>query len=95
MIHSTNTTNMKNDSIWISADYHECGIDVFEENGHIIYNQTVVITYGHVDPKALIVRSEQEKFSLRCQKGQNLTINLEGASVNVSSLKGEEFTKGK
>ena len=88
--------NLINDQLQIHATYNTCGIDIFERGDDIVYNQTVLLTYG-INPKSdLVYREEVIKFDVECKKMSNLTVYLEALGhINVTELAEQTFTKSK
>jgi len=63
----------------------QCGINVFEDPTHIIYNTTIVITYGQ-NPNNMIGREEYDKYNVMCLRNRTVEEQLNG-NVNVDYRK--------
>jgi len=59
-------------SVHIGAGVTTCGINVFSDATHIIYNTTLIVTYGQ-NPTANIGREEYDKYNVMCLR--NRTVN--------------------
>jgi len=67
-------------SVQIGAPVKNCGINVFADATHIIYNTTLIVTYGQ-NPTADIGREEYDKYNVMCLR--NRTVN-EMVNFNVT-----------
>ncbi|XP_066932196.1 uncharacterized protein [Clytia hemisphaerica] len=67
-------------SVQIGAPVKNCGINVFADATHIIYNTTLIVTYGQ-NPNADIGREEYDKYNVMCLR--NRTVN-EMVNFNVT-----------
>jgi len=67
-------------SVHIGAGVKTCGINVFADATHIIYNTTLIVTYGQ-NPTAAIGREEYDKYNVMCLR--NRTVN-EMVNFNVT-----------
>ena len=94
--HNTSTNNINNKTIFLQANFDECGINMFAKDGNIVYNQTILVTFGKNPTGSQIVfRQEEIAFDVECTKLNNITVHLDGAYVNVTSLKKQTFSKCK
>ena len=94
--HNTTTNNINNKTIFLQANFDRCCIGVFERDGNIIYNHTILVTFGENPTGSQIVfRQEEIAFDVECTKLNNITVHLDGAYVNVTSLKKQTFIKCK
>lgn len=59
-------------NVYIGAGANECGINYFADATHIIYNTTVIVTYGQ-NPNDQIGREEYDKYNVMCLR--NRTVN--------------------
>ena len=90
------TDNLVNDQLFIHSSYNSCGIQVFQRGFDIVYNQTILLTYGKNPKSDLVYREEVITFDVGCTKINNLTVNLDQLGhVNVSSLTPQTFVKSK
>ena len=90
-----NSTDLVDDKLQIHASYESCGIEVFQRGGDIIYNQTVLLTYGKNPDSELVFREEDITFAVQCVKGRNSTVFLESLGhVNVTGIETQTFKKG-
>ena len=86
--------NLVDDQLFIHSNYNSCGIQVFQRESDIVYNQTILLTYGNNPESDLVYREEVISFNVECMKQNNLTVNLDKLGhVNVSSLTPQTFTK--
>ena len=92
MVYHTNSSHVMDGYIWISSNYNKCGIDIYEEDDDIVYNQTVIITYGYDPTSSGVYREEHDEFSVSCHKHKNFTRSMD--VVNVTDV-GDKFSKGK
>jgi len=60
----------------------QCGINVFQDSTHIMYNTTIVITYGE-NPNSMIGREEYDKYNVMCLRNRTIEEKLNGDSVMV------------
>merc|ERR1719378_1645868 len=67
-----NPAAMLPSSVHIGAPINNCGINVFSDATHIIYNTTLIVTYGQ-NPNAQIGREEYDKYNVMCLR--NRTVN--------------------
>jgi len=67
-------------SVHLGAGINDCGINYFADATHIIYNTTVIVTYGQ-NPNAQIGREEYDKYNVMCLR--NRTVN-EMVNFNVT-----------
>lgn len=93
MFTNINYTSDIDEMVTISSNYSDCGIDVYEDGNNIIYNQTVVITYGENPTNSIIQRVETDQFKLRCEKTRNFTKTAD--TINVTKISGGTVDKGK
>jgi len=64
----------------LTANVSECGINVYEEGDYIVYNQTLVVTYGE-NPNSMIIREEYDLYNVKCYL--NKTANGNFGSLNT------------
>jgi len=76
-------------SVHIGAGVKKCGINVFADATHIIYNTTLIVTYGE-NPTADIGREEYNKYNIMCLR--NRTVNVM-ENFNVTYLKTGKASK--
>jgi len=69
---SLSRTNSFTSNIYLGAEVNDCGINVFADATHIIYNTTLIVTYGQ-NPNAQIGREEYDKYNVMCLR--NRTVN--------------------
>merc|ERR1712137_716302 len=65
----------------------QCGVNVFQDSTHIIYNTTITITYGkNVDAGAglTIGREEYDHYNVMCLRNRTIEEKLNGDNVNVN-----------
>ena len=93
--HNSTENIINNQTIWLESDYDKCGIDVQQRDGKIVYNQTVVVTYGKDLVSTIVSRKENTFFTAECLKANNFTVQLEGNYFNVTFMKKQTFHKGK
>lgn len=72
-------------SIFIGTNLTEnmCGINVFSDANNIIYNTTIVVTYGKNPPNSLIVREEYDFYNVMCLMKRNVTEKLNNYKFDV------------
>jgi len=58
-------------SVLIGAPVKNCGINVFADATHIIYNTTLIVTYGQ-NPTAEIGREEYDKYNVMCLRNRTV-----------------------
>lgn len=85
------TENVKYEDIWIAADYNKCGIKVSENGTNIVYEQTVIVTYGK-DTNNDIQRAVEDEYEVKCQKSRNVTESLD--VFEVEKTDGKTVSKG-
>jgi len=92
--HNTTTNLMSNnETIWLQANFNQCAIAVHQEQGSIVYKQTVAVTYGTNPKSSLVFREEKILFEARCTKSNNFTVVLDGEYLNVTALQKMTFNK--
>jgi len=88
------TDSLIDDKLQIHASYKSCGIDVFQRGDDIVYNQTVLLTYGSNPDSQLVYREEDITFAVECTKRRNSTVYLESLGhVNVTAIETPTFRK--
>lgn len=90
-VNATMLSNTVGDTIQLVADYNECGIDVYQNNSVITYNQTVMVSYGENPASSVIFRVNYDEYSLKCHKSNNLTASMDVFNVTAE---GKVFSKG-
>lgn len=89
------TDNLIADNLQIHSSYKSCGVDVFQRGDDIVYNQTILLTYGTNPDSPLVYREEDITFAVECTKRWNLTVFLESFGyVNVTAIETQAFKKG-
>jgi len=91
--HDTTTNNINNETIFLQANFEECCIGVFERDGNIIYNHTILVTFGANPTSELVFREEEIAFEVECTKLNNITVHLNSAYMNVTNLVKQTFKK--
>jgi len=64
----------------LAVNMSECGINVYEEGDYIVYNQTLVVTYGE-NPNSMIIREEYDLYNVKCYL--NKTANGNFGNLNT------------
>jgi len=60
-----------NSSFFLGAPINNCGINRFADDKHIIYNATVIVTYGQ-NPNDFIHREEYDKYNVMCLRNRTV-----------------------
>ena len=60
--------------VYLGAPINNCGINTFADATHIIYNTTVIVTYGQ-NPNDFIHREEYEKYNVMCTRNRTVEAN--------------------
>jgi len=89
MLQYNGTEDMTNKTLILEANFNECGIDIYQQNGFIVYNQTVLVSFGENPKSSPVYRLEEVAFKVGCKKSNNLTVNLDGYFNVTSTLKRE------
>lgn len=92
-INDQTSSNIRAGSIWIEANYNECGIKATQDGTNIVYNQKIVIIYGKNKGNDLIQRQEKDEYNIRCIKARNFTRSAD--VLNVTRSMGRTTDKGK
>jgi len=73
-----------NDTISLSANFSQnCGINYYTENDYIVYNSTIIVTYGH-NPNVMISREEHKYYNVMCRYNRTVYSRLVGENYNVT-----------
>lgn len=79
--------SLPNGTVYIGTNLTEnmCGINIISEDEHIIYNTTIVITYG-VNPtnNAMISREEYDYYNIMCLMNRTVEQKLNKSKIDVS-----------
>ena len=59
-----------------------CGINIIASSKNIIYNTTIVVTYGK-NPTSEILREEYDYYNVMCLMNRTVEQQLEGSKVDV------------
>ena len=94
MLQYNGTEDMTNKTLILEADFNECGIEVYQREDQIVFNQTILVTFVTSN---LVKRLEQIAFEMECIKVNNFTVDFEGNQkyLNVNGLTKEVFSLGK
>lgn len=64
----------------------QCGVNVFSDATHIMYNTTLVVTYG-ANPSGNIGREEYDKYNVMCLRNRTIYEKLSGDKYDVEYRK--------
>ena len=85
-IHSTAPVpgSLTNGTVYIGTNLTEnmCGINIIPSAENIIYNATIVVTYGQ-NPSSIILREEYDYYNVMCLMNRTVEQQLEGSKVDV------------
>ena len=59
-----------------------CGINIIASPENIIYNSTIVVTYGK-NPTSEILREEYDYYNVMCLRNRTVEQQLEGSKIDV------------
>jgi len=93
MVTHNTTQHLSNNTILLQANFNQCAIAVAQENENIVYKQTIVVTFGQNPKSSLVYREEKVKLQMRCEKANNLTVNLDGKFINVTAIAERKINK--
>ena len=71
-----------------------CGIIVFSDNTHIIFNTTIIVTYGE-NPNDMIRREEYDYYNVMCLMNRTVDGKLSGNKVDVTMRKDGKAARSK
>ena len=60
-----------------------CGVNVFSDDTHIIYNTTIIVTYGE-NPNDMIRREEYDYYNVMCLRNRTVEEKITGDNFNVT-----------
>eukprot|EP00111_Clytia_hemisphaerica_P009989 TCONS_00029228-protein len=66
-----NKTEFFTSTVLLGAPINNCGINRFADATHIIYNATVIVTYGE-NPNDFIRREEYDKYNVMCLRNRTV-----------------------
>jgi len=66
-----NKTEFFTSTVLLGAPINNCGINRFADATHIIYNATVIVTYGK-NPNDFIRREEYDKYNVMCLRNRTV-----------------------
>ena len=85
-IHSTAPVpgSLTNGTVYIGTNLTEnmCGINIIASPENIIYNSTIVVTYGK-NPTSEILREEYDYYNVMCLRNRTVEQQLEGSKIDV------------
>ena len=81
-------------SVYIATNFTEnmCGVNVISDEFSIIYNTTIIVTYGE-NPNPLIQREEYDHYNVMCVRNRTVNEKLFGKKVDVILEETEQATK--
>jgi len=83
-IGNINSMSSFSNTIWIKAALpSSCGLIELYDNKHIIYNHTVIVTYGE-NPRHDIIREEHDLYHVMCLKNRTSRTKVDGDYFNVT-----------
>ena len=90
------TSMSPSDTIYIAANFTEnmCGINAISDNSSIIYNTTIIVTYGE-NPNPLIQREEYDHYNVQCVRNRTVSASLGSEPVSVLFRDTQQINKSK
>ena len=91
------TSMSPSDTIYIAANFTEniCGISTISDESSIIYNTTIIVTYGE-NPNLLIKREEYDYYHVKCVRNRTVQEkSLDNAPINVAFRETQLVDKSK
>ena len=88
------TVFTSNISIGTKFSENMCGINVLSDDTHIIFNTTIIVTYGE-NPKDFIRREEYDYYSVMCLMNRTVDGKLSGDKVDVTMRKDGKAARSK
>jgi len=73
------------DPLELNSKFNECGVQLIQHQGQIIYTQIVLVTYGYNPKSSLVYREEAIRFKVECVLQTDLSVGLaDPGYLNVS-----------
>jgi len=87
-------TSMSSDTVYIATNFTQnmCGINTISDESSIIYNTTVIVTYGE-NPNPLIKREEYDHYNVKCVRDRKVNASLGNAPANVLFRETQQINK--
>ena len=82
------------DSLELNSKFNECGVQLIQHQGEIIYTQIILVTYGYNPKSSLVYREETVRFKVECVVQTDLSIGLADPgylNVSKSEVDGRKF----
>ena len=92
ILNVTSRSSMWDGRLWMSANYTDCGIKVYEKGSKLVFEQTVEVEYGKRMKSLDVYRHFTDTYNASCSIDRNITHKL---NIDVKDQKTIDDETGK